>query len=131
LAAAILDAHVFDRVHSRVRLCCLLVADEDAGSRRCAQVADESRVYVVAYGLSLDENKTLMGYNERAVLPLIVKANHQGFDTKSGFEIHRYYFWFFGFVAKPPYERELPASPPEQVPATPQSLTIDASSGAT
>jgi hypothetical protein len=47
------------------------------------------------------------------VLPLLIKGdeNRPGVGGMGGYSppqtIRRYYFWFFGYVAKLPYEREL------------------------
>ena len=42
-------------------------------------------------------------FDIEAVAPLLVKADD--------FYRRSYYFWFFGYVAKLPYERELPDDP--------------------
>ena len=64
------------------------------------------------------ENHLNLDYYEPAemVVPLVVTtveeeySEHQGFLTFYSFR--RYYFWFFGYVAKLPFEKEVPHQPP-------------------
>ena len=45
-------------------------------------------------------------------LPLIVVVDEWGTPDGTALEMYRCaYFWFFGYVAKLPYERELPTEP--------------------
>ena len=45
--------------------------------------------------------------------PLIIQADewHPGGSTSSRFRQPRYYFWFFGFIAKLPYGRDIELPP--------------------
>ena len=44
-----------------------------------------------------------------AFAPLLVAAAEPGTSGYSSHTHHCYYFWFFGYVAKLPYEREIPS----------------------
>ena len=46
---------------------------------------------------------TILGADVSARLPLLVRETQTRQTT-----VQRYYFWFFGYVAKLPYEREVP-----------------------
>jgi len=54
------------------------------------------------YGLSSEEMEDIFR-DDCTCLPLIVRMHKNG-DPFGGYD---YYFWFFGYVAKLPYEREL------------------------
>ena len=51
------------------------------------------------------------------VAPLVVSAEGTSLPWQQPSKHYRhYYFWFFGYVAKLPYERELPPPPPDLTP---------------
>lgn len=50
-----------------------------------------------------DVSSCSVGFNEAATLPLVVRIGYCGFASLNS---RRHYFWFFGYVAKLPYERE-------------------------
>ena len=58
-------------------------------------------------------------YDMDVVAPLFVSAEVAVLQPKFK-HYRRYYFWFFGYVVKLPYERELPVPPP--VPTEPVAM---------
>ena len=90
VASKVFGQDVGDPGHDRVLLRGLL------GPTKTKGVGDVDK-YVSEHTLDY-------GY-ETAIAPLIVSSTE--------LEVHRYYFWFFGYVAKLPYERTL-ISPFEQ-----------------
>ena len=47
-------------------------------------------------------------WSTSAAMPLVVRADHYH-------ATRHYYLWFFGYVAKLPYEREIPSKEPDYV----------------
>ena len=53
----------------------------------------------------------LWSADSSAIAPLIVAVEGTKFVARVQVRQRRYYFWFFGYVAKLPYEREVPPQP--------------------
>ena len=70
-------------------------------------------------------SKLRLAKSRHVVAPLIVSAD--GVHLRSPIPVlsRNYYFWFFGYVAKLPYEREVDWQPEEDLSDFPQTLDGD------